>query len=425
MLRKKGTATFFSHVVVSHKKKSLSPFLKGFTLIELVIAIAVSSMIAGALYLSLKTAFDSWEIAQDRLILQQVSSNLMEIISEGPPGDYGLRDSLELVDGSNDYVSVVMPWTDDTHAVYTGIYTYSLNKHLLAGTSSPLAEALLPGQSRYRVIPIRLVDPGKTEDYPQVFIREYIPAGTQLRFTFHPNYKQDGDVVTTYRYESGEQAVYVEDFTGRRNISANPFGVKISEFQINYFNNTNTELGHDGSVSNDDIPFVTAVEINFAATSRSRNTRHSKSFISMRNAPWKSGNIILKEGTRFPIPNSENIKALTLTNLWGIDNKQALVLEAKSSTHKSWVLTIIFSKASSLSSPLIDSYTIEYPEGNKVYTDSPHTPVEANLNLLTLGPAGMYDYDNDLFNDVVDLDGDVELEVKRMDITGASLFVKP
>lgn len=400
-------------------------FTKAFTLIELVIAIAVSTMIAAALYFSLKTAFDSWDIAQDRLILQQVSSRLIEDLSEGAQGEYGLRDCLEVVDGSSDYLSVVMPWTDDTHDVYTGIYTYSLNKHLLPGASGPLAEGLLPGQTSYRVIPVRLVDPGKTEDYPQVFVREYIPAGTRLRFTFHPNYKQDGDVVTTYRYDSDAQAVFVEDSEGRRNISANPYGVKISEFQFSYFDNTNTELGHNGSISNNEIPYATAVEINFAATSRSKTTRHAKSFISMRNAQWKSGNIILKEGMRIPIPNSENIKALTLTNLWGIDNKQVLVLEAKSSTHKSWVLTVNFSKASSLSSPLIETYTIEYPEGNKVYTDSPHTPVEANLNLLNLGPAGMYDYDNDQVNDVVDLDGDVELEVKRMDITGAAIFVKP
>ena len=48
------------------------------------------------------------------------------------------------------------------------------------------------------------------------------------------------------------------------------------------------------------------------------------------------------------------------------------------------------------------------------------------LNLLTLGTNGLYDYDDDEdIEDFVVLEGDVMLEVTKMDIEGAGLFVRP
>ena len=45
---------------------------------------------------------------------------------------------------------------------------------------------------------------------------------------------------------------------------------------------------------------------------------------------------------------------------------------------------------------------------------------------MTLGANGRYDYDFDEdVNNVVDLAGEVEIEVTRMDVSGAALFIKP
>ncbi|MDI6606610.1 MAG: prepilin-type N-terminal cleavage/methylation domain-containing protein, partial [Candidatus Omnitrophota bacterium] len=96
---------------------------RSFTLIELLIAISISIMITAALYFSLRTAFESWDVTQDLLILQQVSSQTMEELTEGLPGDFGLRDALEIVNGDSDYITVVMPWSDDTQRIYSGVYT--------------------------------------------------------------------------------------------------------------------------------------------------------------------------------------------------------------------------------------------------------------------------------------------------------------
>lgn len=396
---------------------------RSFTLIELLIAISISIMIAAALYFSLRSAFESWDLSQDLLILQQVSSRVMEELSEGPAAGFGLRDALEIINGDSDYITVVMPWSDDTQRIYSGIYTYALSRHIKPGTSAPIAEALLPEQKDYRLIPITLLDKGRSDDYPQVFVNVALPSGSGLRFTFHPDYKTDGNIVaTTYRYGSSEQAIFVEDKDGVRNISKNPFGVKITDFSFRYFDNANSEAG---PVSTGAAASVSGIEISFTAASKNGNTRKTQTFISLRNAPAHSGNFALREGAVIPIPNSRDIKAFFLTNLYGIDNNDQLVLEARSDKGQEWLLTITFSKMSLLSSPVIGQYTVEYPRGNKVYSENPRTSAGAGLNLLFLGPSGLYDYDNDEAGDTVILDGKVKLEVRKMEIGGASVFVRP
>ncbi len=347
-------------------------------------------------------------------------------LGEGQRGGFGLRDALEIINGDADYLTVVMPWSDGDQSIYGGVYTYTLNRHIKPGTSIPIAEGLLPEQKDYRLIPITMMDKGKSDDYPQVFITVALPSATKLRFTFHPDYKVDGAIVATnYRYDSFEQAVFIEDKDGTRNISKNPFGVKVSEFAFRYFDSANSEVGAGGSISSDDIPSITGVEISFTAISKNGNARKTQTFISLRNAPAHSGNFPLKEGASIPIPNSDEIKAFYLTNLSGINNQDELILQAQSDKGDDWLLKIKFSKMSMLSPPVIEQYTIEYPPGSKVYSANPRSSAESGLDLLFLGPNGLYDYDNDEVADTVLLEGKVKLEVKRMDIGGASVFVRP
>lgn len=403
----------------------LGKSIKAFTIIELVITTAISTMIAGALYFSLKTALDTWVISQDQLLLQQASSRIMEELVEGSPEAYGIRDALEIVDGSGARLVLVMPWTDDTHDVYSGVSNYTLNKHIKAGASPPIAEALLPQSDEYKVVPIAMIDKGKSEDRPEVHLDMGVPAGSSLRFTFHPDYKRDADVLTTLRYDESAGAIFIEDKDGSREVYKNPFGVKIIDFRMRYYDNTNTEVGVNGSISNADIPVITGIEVAFKAQSKNGENRETVTFVSLRNAPMHSGNLTLREGTKFAIPNSKEAKALFLTNLSGIDNQDFLSLEAKPQTGKPWVIKIQFSKLSNLSEPIIDNYAIEYPEGNKVFAYRPRTPASFGLSLLSLGPNGLYDYDYDAVEGEVILDGKVTLEVKKMDIGGASIFVKP
>lgn len=421
---KNGDVSTFSEPSV-RKSRNVPIFQKGFTLIELIIAVAISTMITAALYFSLKTALESWDITQDQLLLQQASSRIMEELVEGLPGNYSLRDVLEVTDGTSTQVVTVMPWTDDTHDVSTGIATYTLNKHIKPGTSLPITEALLPELNEYKIVPVTLLDKGKSDEYPQFMLNMPVPAGSRLRFTFYPDYRRDADVLTTFRYDEEAQAIFIDDKDGTRQVYKNPFGVKITDFKMRYFDNTNTELGQDGSISTSDIPVITAIEIEFKAQSKNGNTRQTTTFVSLRNAPMHSGNLTLREGAEFPIPDSKEVKALFLSNLSGINNKDSLILEAKPQNRGSWVLKVEFSKISDLAQPLIENYTIEYPAGNKIFSSRPRLTADLGLNLLSLGFNGLHDYGfNDVTGEVI-LDGKVTLEVKKMDIGGASIFVRP
>lgn len=398
--------------------------LTGFTLIELIVAIGVSSLVSLALYFSLMTALNVWQETQGQFLLQQVGIQTSEELSEGPIDTYGLRDSLEIAQAGPQAVSVVMPYSDATQSVYSGISRYTLNKHLKPGSPIPIAEALLPQADEYKVIPITLVDKGKSEEYPEARLNIGLPAGSNLRFTFHPDYKRDTNVLTTFSYDANQQAVFIEDKEGRRDISRNLFGIKIREFLLRYFDNTNTEIDA-GSLSEGDISRITGIEIAFKAESNTGQSREIVTFVSLRNAPKHSGNLTLSPGSSFLIPDSKDIQAFFLTNLSGIDNNDTLILQAKPEFGQEWQLQVQFSKPSGQSPPLIQRYTIEYPAGHQVYAEEPRASPELGLNLLSLSQNGLYDYDDDGLQDAVSLKGKVTLEVVRMDIGGASVFVKP
>ncbi|OGX46536.1 MAG: hypothetical protein A3G38_04665 [Omnitrophica WOR_2 bacterium RIFCSPLOWO2_12_FULL_51_8] len=398
----------------------------GFTLIELLIAVSISTMIGGALYLSLKSALESWQVSEDRLLLQHVTARLMEELTEGLPDTYGLRDALEITDGSAQMLTVVMPWTDSTHDFSSGIFNYTLNKHIKPGTGAPIAEALLPNAAEYRVIPAGIIDKGKHEEYPEARLSVNLAPGARLRFTFHPDYKRDSDCLTTFRYDGAEKAIFIDDPDGSRNISRNAFGVKIIDFLIRYFDNTNNELGMNGSLSPADIPKISGLELAFKAESKGGNARETVTFVALRNAPMRSGNLILSQGSRFPIPNSNEVTAFSLTNMSGVNNEDELVLDARpSSGGRDWRLKVVFSRAPNSNTPLIEYFQIESPAGSKIYSERVRLPASLGLNLLSLGPNGIYDYGNQGNPGETALTGKVELEVEKMDIAGASVFVRP
>ncbi len=416
----KGTSGF-TPLETAEKQMRDKTSLTGFTLIELIIAVSISVMIMAALYFSLRNALESSQISQDQLLLQHISSRIMEELTEGMPDTYGLRDTLEITDGSSEYITTVMPWTDSDHQFSSGIYLYTLNKHIKPGTGAPIVEAILPGAEESKIIPAALMDLGRRADRPQVRLKIGLPGSSQLKFTFHPDYKKDADVLTTFRYDAGEKAVLIEDKDGTRSISANAFAVKITRFLIRYFDNMNQEV----FISSENIPKITGVEIAFKAESKSGYERETATFISFRNAPTHSGHLILTQGARIPIPNSHDIRAFFLTNLYGIDNNDSIILDAKPHSGKDWRLSVHFTRAAGSMTPLIEQYDIEYPAGNKVYTGRPRTPAEMGLNLLSLSPNGLYDYDDDGVQDPVILDGKVTLEAEKVDVGGASIFINP
>jgi hypothetical protein len=250
------------------------------------------------------------------------------------------------------------------------------------------------------------------------------PAGSRLRFTYHPDARANPDVAERIRYDAEAGQVYSEDINGVNNISRNPFGVKITALRFRYYDNTNTLIEEAGYVDNKDINIISGIEISVEAA-LGQYKQSLMSFINLRNAPTRSGYLCLREGSEIPVPDSRGVHTLLVTNICGVSDNDALELELVPKAGKAWRLKVLFGRAAG-GKPRIESYTIEYPPHHPVYTEYPRSGVEAGLNLTSLGSNGLYDYDDDEdTEDFVVLEGKVKLKVNKMDIEGAGLFVRP
>jgi len=395
----------------------------GFTLIELLIAIAISVVISAAIYFSLSSALESWGYSRDHLALQKVISEVMDEVADGTFRAYGLKDSLEILSASGTKIEFVPPWTDDTHMFISGDLIYTLNRRPKPGSAVPVGEVKFPGSDEYRTIPVTLVETEFIKE-PQVKIGLVPPEGSQLRFTYHPDPKTNPDTIKTIWWDPEEQQLYSEDIDGIENISRNPLGVKLTDFRLRYYDNANNPVGDQGGLDQNTLLTVTGIEV-WMKAELGQYSQELVSFVNLRNSPMRKGFLTLREGTKFPIPDSHNIHTLLLTNFSGVGNLDELQLEATPSTGKSWGVTIKFSKTGSAKA-IIETLIIEYPPGHSIYTEHPRSSVELGLDLLTLGANGLYDYDDDPdIEDFVLLKDEVVLEVKRMDIEGAGLFVRP
>lgn len=395
----------------------------GLTLIELLISLVIASLIAAAIYFTLNTALESWGYSRDQLSLQKVVSETMDEVVNGGWQVYGIKDGLEVISAGSGRIEFTPPWTDDTHTVAGKEFIYTLNRKLKPGTAPPIGEIKLPEADQYQSVPVENLE---LEDasVSQVRLKFAAPPGSQLRFTYHPDNKANPDVIKVIWYDAKDQQVYTEDTFGRRSISANSLGVKITGLRFSYYDNTNKLIIDQESVDENDLVAITGVEVQMEAQ-LGQYKDSLVSFTNLRNAPLRSGYLALREGMRILIPDSRNINTFLLTNISGVSSGDELQIEATPDAGKAWRLNIKFSRIGS-SKPTIESYAIEYPAHHPVYTEFPKSSIDLGLDFLTLGGNGLYDYDDDKdIEDSVILEGKVILEVKKMDIEGAALFIRP
>ena len=396
---------------------------KGFTLIELLISIAIAVVITASVYFTLSTALESWGYSRDQLALQKVISGVIDEVMSGSVVAYGIRDSLEVISAGSNRIEFVPPWIDDTHSVASRDFIYTLNRKIKPGVGVPIGEIKLSNSGDYKIIPVKKIELEDTA-ISQVKVGLIAPLGSELRFTYHPDAKANITVMKTIWWDAEAREVYSEDSEGVESISKNAFGVKITNMKINYYDNTNTLITDTEWVDERDLNMISGVEV-YVEAQLGQYTHSLIGFVNLRNAPLRAGYLTLREGSRIPVPDSRNIHTLLLSNISGVSSGDELQIELTPKAGKSWRINVVFERLG-LSNPKIESYVIEYPSGHPVHTEYPRRGIDLGLNLLTLGTNGLYDYDDDEdIEDFVVLEGDVMLEVTKMDIEGAGLFVRP
>jgi len=396
----------------------------GFTLIELLIAMGVAVIILGAVYFSLSSALESWHYTRDELALQEVMSQVLEGILDGTDFSPGLRSAIEITQAGDDNVSFVLPW-DEEFPTSSQMGMIQLAQYIEPGAGLPVAELFFPETRTRKPIPVTLDNPDDLTAHPRIKLGFQPLSGTTLHISYHPDPKRVPEAMVTFRYDQQTHTVFQNQASGAEQLGKNSYGVIITDCTFHCYDLLNGLVAESGDVSPTDLPQVGAVEVKLTGTMGS----HSLTLwgmVMLRNSSRHSGLLILRPGMHVPIADSHTIKTFSLTNLVGVSNDDEIQLEARPKTGKPWRVTVRFERYGQARA-VIAQITVEYPPGNTIYTDRPRTSVDSGLDFLSLGPGGLYDYDDDAdVNDVVLVEGDpVILTVTKMDVKGAACFIQP
>lgn len=422
----------------------------GLTLIELMVAIAVSTILTGAVVFVLKGGLDAYFYSQEQILLEKVlDEGLDEVIGAGFEG-YGIKDALEVLEISPTAIKFVPMWIDDSHVVKSeyaegiqGEDVYTLNRPLKPGAALPIAEVFEPLDTSYPAkkgiwrrqtiafIPPKADDPAKLDE--KVYLSKKAVPGSRVRFIFQPDasafedcaveiFWQDGRLMR--RYKGDVKTIPADDIAG----------VKLSGFKMQYFDNTNTEVAPD----KDNIANITAVKVNLTATlpaslkgavgpiTKGENTisKEGFTFVNLRNSRTAGRGLLIQKGSRIKIPDSNRVRMFSLANISGIKEAGNIELEARPKTGLSWKAVIEL--GIERDTPLIKRYSIEYPIGSRIHSQRVNLTTDTPLNFMNLSPSasyGLYGAGSD--KKTIKVTGDVELLVTRMDAKGAMLFIRP
>lgn len=414
-------ARFF---LVTGDRSSSGDQRSGFTLIELIVAIAISTIILGAVYFSLNSALESWQYSRDQLGLQQVVSTVLDDVLEGTDWAYGLRSAVEVTRAWENQVIFIPPWTEE-QPVTGGRRSFQLTQYIRLGAGLPAAELRLPESEKYRPIPVTWDDPDNQTERPRVKPAYELVPGSTVRFSYHPDPDRVPDAAVTMRWDAEDQQLIRERLGSQEVLGTNLFGVQLSECRFRYYDQLDALIVETGDVSDRDLLTVTAVEVELTGR-LGEHTLTLRGMMMLRNSPRQSGLIILREGLRVPIPASRAIKTLTVTNIVGIDHEDEIQVELRPRVGRIYRVTLRFERYGKARA-LLAQATIEYPPGHPLVTDRPRTSSDLGWDFLTAGQGGLYDYDDDPnVEDAVLLEEEpVMLTVEKLDVAGAALFVQP
>lgn len=406
----------------------------GLTLVELLISITITSILAGTVVLMLKSALDSYNFVQGEMVLQKVLDETLEEIFEGGFDDYGIKDSIEILNAASKSITSAPLWVDESHNLIPlkPNTEMILNRPFKAGATLPIAEASsIPrgnrAMRRWYTVPITFIlgahaDPYKPDDI--VMLNKPLPAGSSVRFVYQADAAYFPDCRMEIKW-AGDRIIRKyngkEDIIPKHSIK----GVAFTDCDFQYFDNTNTLIPfkQDGSMDKELLPQITAVRVTLKAKGMGTNKEVS-TFISLRNTRSAGAGIVIRKGTKFKIPDSKHIRMFSLSNVIGVKEGDCIDIEAVSKSGESWKVRMELGIKDNVD--VIKKYSIEYPSGMSVYSETINLTTDIPFNFLTLGNNGLYDYDFDKGSqNIVNLEGEVTLTVTRMDCSGAALFIRP
>lgn len=397
---------------------------KGLTLVEILVAIGISAVLVGVTAAVLKTGFDTYSFVQQEMLLQKALDETLDDASgEGFQG-YGIKDGLEILDITAESIVFVPMWVEEQLVQSDEFF---LSRKLRPGSTIPIAEILDISFGRrkgdWRQIPITFIpgqsnDPLKFDD--RVISNVPLSPGGKIRFTFQPDPSRCPECTAFIGWEK-DRIIY--KYKGKSSVIPRfpVSGVVLSDFNLKYFDNTNTEV----EPSKDNIPNVTGVQIGLSA-SKDKVSKRGFIFVNLRNTRTSGTGLLIHQGTKIKIAGSDKTRMFSITNISGIKEAGRIELEARPRKGAVWKAIIELGFDTDGRTPLVKRYSIEYPAGNRVFSQSVDLTADQPLNFMNLTSSSSFG--SSAVKDAkktVKVTGDVDLVVTRMDAKGAMLFIRP
>ena len=407
---------------------------KGFTLVEMLLSIAVSSIIGGVVVATLKYGFDAWAFSAERLMLQKATNNLITYLVDGGYDSEGVRDLVELKSAGADSIAFSTLWHDTSQKpdpMGNKEQEFILNRQFKVGSSIPMGQIKEFGADSYASVPIEFTygegsDPKKLDDVIK-FI-DPIPANAQIKIIFTPDADADPTIQKRFSWDPVSKGVYETYNKVTKDLLGKDRATKIYNLSFMYYDNLNQPIqAQGGSLSVENLKRVTGVKI-YLFAARKHEWIETTTYTNIRNVSSIGMSIIA--GSEVPMPISEKMRGFSIGNFYGGSAKDNVItLIAVPEKGKSWSITLKISKGDEGDLMMVDYFQMEYPPGTVISSGYVEQSFHADefVNLLTLDRTGRGDYDLDTnINDFVNVEhGPVILKVQRCDFDGAQLFVRP
>lgn len=405
---------------------------KGLTLIELLVALAIMGILGGVNAAVLNAGFDAWNYASLRLAIQQVSTELMEVILEGGFDAEGIKDAVELREASMTALSCVPLWTDQSHVpnpITNKAQQFTLEKQFKSGSIAPIGQIRKPDDTEWISVPIAFAygagaDPKRPDDV--VTFTEPIPPGAAIRILYAPDAEAHPESQLRFSWSQSDKQIYRSYGGETAPALARMQGVAVERLAFLYYDNLNRLLPLGQTYTPAELRRITGVKL-YVLLTRGEEWNELTSFTNVRNAQTIGATIA--KGSVLPLPLPKAIKAFSLGDFSLLKDDGIVELVVKTGTRARWLVQVVFKKGAQADSFVLHRFQMEAPPGTirtSAILDQPLAQGEF-VNLLGLDRSGLYDYDDDQdLQDTVQIKGDnPTVEVTQCDFGTASLFIRP
>lgn len=398
---------------------------KGFTLIEILVAVSIASFLTTGIANLLDTALTSWRFSLEEANISKLAEETMLRMADGDYELPGIRDAMEIIEAGRTSIGFVPLWTDFFDQVPSD-GKFMLSRRIRRGSVPPVGEIRFPDKEAFHPYKMTLVsDQAGGREWAEFGFP--VPKGAVVRIAYQPDYTVHPEMVMRYEWNEKEQRIIrsynkeVTDFNLKR---SQVFATKV---EFVYYNSSNQVIKFNGNNirEKNKIIQITAVKITAAFKGKDL-TRSYESFVNIRALGKAGQGIILSEGLQVPIPNSSEIQALQLVNFAGV-SEGATVEVSIHSLNNNDVYRLKLYLGVQEGMPVLRKLEVFYPEDKLVFESTEEKFLRHGFDFLTIGLNGMYDYDKDMKGGdrVLFLKDPVFLQVDQLGVEGLMLIVRP